>query len=183
MCFIDSMIQLRNERNMSQKLLGNMCGVTQAAISKYERKIDTIPTDIAYKVTEILKSPRLRKELIFEKRAEYYNVPTPNNVDDYIVTVLDVLIEEFKEAANAAEELKGLIRNKKSDKQIDEARWKEIIKCEIQLVDPLPALKLHHANMIETFDRFSLKELEKEQYKKLVEKDLYKEKRPFQTAI
>ncbi len=56
--------ELRKERNLSQKMVGEDVGIAQQTLSRYEKNINTVPVDILIKL------------------AKYYNVTT-----DYILGI------------------------------------------------------------------------------------------------
>lgn len=159
-CFIESVKAVRESRGLSQAALADRVGVTQAAISKYEKKGRPIPEDVAIRMTEVLKSPRLHAEYLYENRMEFFNSPLLNNVDDHLVLVLDVLVDELAEAREAAMENAKLLRNKKKDSDIDRHSWQKVIENEMQILDLYANIKLHLIRMDETFEKFSIKELE-----------------------
>lgn len=167
MCFVESVKAIRESRGLSQAALASSVGVTQAAISKYEKKGRPIPEDVAIKITEVLKSPRLYAEYLYENKLEFFNSPLLNNVDDHLVLVLDVLVDELTEAKEAAIENARLLRNKRKDADIDRHSWQKIIENEMQILDLYANIKLHLIRMDETFEKFSIKDLEQRHKGKL----------------
>jgi len=79
-------------------------------------------------------------------------MPFLNNVDDNEVVVLDAVIEEAQELIVNAMALKKIIRNKKSRDDFTLSEWECLVKCEEQIADLFPALKLHFVVMAEKFE-------------------------------
>lgn len=167
MCFAESMREIRESRGLSQLALADMVGVTQGAISKYEMCERPVPEDVALKMTQVLKSPRLYAEYLYEHKCEFFNSPLLNNVDDHLILGLDVLVEELTEAKAAAVENAKLLRNKKKDADIDRRSWQKIIENEMQILDLYATLKLHLVRMEETFESFSIRQMEERHRGKL----------------
>ncbi|MDF2545798.1 MAG: hypothetical protein K0R93_696 [Anaerosolibacter sp.] len=166
MCFVELIRTTRIQNGLSQVEIASQVGVTQAAWSKYESKERRIPDDIAQKVAEIFHSPRLINEYLYEKRAEFFNVPILDNVDDNVIVVLDTVIEEAAELIKHSQQLKRLLKNKKSGDQIPKHDWEEIMKAEEQIADLIPAIKLNFVVMVEKFG-MDIKSLEDRLNRKL----------------
>jgi transcriptional regulator with XRE-family HTH domain len=166
MCFVEMVKETRTQYGFSQSAIAREVGVTQAAWSKYENKERSIPDDVAKRMAEIMKSPRLMNEYLYEKKAEFFNVPVLNNVDDNIIVVLDTVIEEATELIRNTQELKRTMKNKKSAEQITSLEWDVIMRAEEQIADLIPAIKLNFVVMVEKFG-MDIKSLEDRLNRKL----------------
>jgi len=161
MAFHNQYREGRKASPYSQKELGVLIGTTQSNISKYENGDRPIPDDLVIKTLKILKNPRLKIAYEVEKQSSIINIPLLNNVDENEVVILDVLIEEAEEAIASANELKRLIRNRKSREEFSLSEWDRFMEYEEQIADLFPALKLHFVVMAERFgldlDRLSMR--------------------------
>ena len=83
MCFAAALKEVRTSAGLSQQVFAGLVGVNQPYFSKLEKK-----------VARVLNSSRLHTEYVYEKKAECFNVPVLNNVDDHVIVVLGSLIEE-----------------------------------------------------------------------------------------
>lgn len=167
MCIAETLKAERERRGITQASLAARVGVTQGSISKYEMRERIIPDDVALAAAKALRSPRLYAEFVHERRSEYFNSPLLDNVDDHLILGLDVLAEELEEATAAAKHNAKLLRNKGGDGDMDRRSWELVMENEMQIVDLYAALKLHLVRMEETFERFSVRDLERRHYGKL----------------
>lgn len=152
MAFYELLKAARESSPFTQCELAMRVGVSQSNFSKYENGLRPIPDDIAIATIEALKNPRLKVEYSLDKKAELLNIPLLNNVDENVVTVIDALIEESEELLVNARALKKLVRNKKSSEDFTLSEWDVVMKCEEQIADVIPALKLHFITMAEKFN-------------------------------
>lgn len=151
MSFQEVLKATRDVSPYSQKEIGLMVGVGQSAWSKYENGTKPIPDDVAIKAMEILKNPRLKIAYESEKQSDLISMPFLNNVDENAVVILDAVIEEAEELIINARALKKIIRNKKCREDFTLSEWECLVKCEEQIADLIPALKLHFVVMAERF--------------------------------
>ncbi|KNF08529.1 putative transcription factor [Gottschalkia purinilytica] len=166
MCFATLVKEVREDLGLSQEDIALNIGVSQPMYSKYENCKAPIPDDIALEIAKKLKSPRLMAEYFFQNKSEFFNVPVLNNVDDNAIVVLDSLIEESTELIKYSQELKKILKNKKDRTELTVLDWETVMKCEEQIADIFPALKLHFIKMAEEFE-LDLSKLEKKIYQKL----------------
>lgn len=148
----EAMKAARERRDYSQQSLAVLIGSTQGNMSKYELGDRTIPDDIALSAIRVLRDPRLLVAYEHEKQSNLINMPLLNNVDENAVVILDVLVEEAEELIASAQALKKLLRNKKSREDFSQSEWQQLVKCEEQIADLSPAMKLHFVVMAEQFD-------------------------------
>ena len=152
MAFYELLKEARELSSFTQGSIASLVGVSQSNWSKYENGQRPIPDDVAIMAIDVLKNPRLKVEYSLDKRAGLLNIPLLNNVDENAVTVLDALIEESEELLINARALKRVIRNKKTNEDFSQSEWAIVMKCEEQIADVIPALKLHFITMAENFN-------------------------------
>ncbi len=70
--------ELRKERNLSQKMVGDELGIAQQTLSRYEKNINTVPVDVLIKL------------------AKYYSVTT-----DYILGISQIKNSFKKQSAKS----------------------------------------------------------------------------------
>lgn len=141
-----------NQSPYSQSDVAVRVGTTQSNISKYELGLSPIPDDIAKRLIDLYGSARLKVAYETEKQSSIINIPLLNNVDEHPLVVLDTLIQEARELIENALVLKNTIRNKKSRDDFTDSEWNVVVKCEEQIADLSPALKLHFVVMEEWFN-------------------------------
>lgn len=152
MPFIDLVKETRRAMNLTQRDIALNVGVSQGVWSRYESRDLPIPSDIANRLTQVLKSPRIKEVYSYQEKGALFNVPLLNNVDDNSIVVIDSLIKEARELIEHCEELKGLLRNKTCKEDLSDSDWERVMSCEEQVADIFPALKLHFIKMVEDFD-------------------------------
>lgn len=160
MPFINLVKETRQAMNLTQNDVALKIGVSQGAWSRYESRELPVPSDVANKLTTVLKSPRIKAEYAYQEKGALFNVPLLNNVDDNPVVVVDSLMKEARELIDHCEELKKLLRNKRCRENLTDIEWGRVLCCEEQIADMFPALKLHFIKMVEVFD-LDLERLEK----------------------
>lgn len=170
MNFAHMLKKVRTESQMTQKGLALEVGVDQSRISAYENG-EEIPNDVALNIISVLNSPRLSLAFSIERRSEVVNIPTPDNVNDDVVNVLDVVMEEAEEVLVAGKLLKKIIRNKKCRADFTDQEMDQVLELEEQIADLIPCIRLHFVRMAEAFD-LDIKRLEQRMYLKFKRKHL-----------
>lgn len=173
MPFVDLVKETRQAMNLTQGDVALRIGVSQGAWSRYESRELPIPVDVTNRLTIMLKNPRIKAEYAYYHKGALFNVPVLNNVDDNPIVVIDSLMKEARELIEHCEELKKLLRNKRSRKDLSNSDWERVLCCEEQIADMFPALKLHFIKMVEVFD-LDLERLEKTIHVKLKTKKYIK---------
>lgn len=170
MNFAHMLKKVRVENNVTQKYLALEVGVDQSRISAYENG-EEIPNDVALNIIKVLNSPRLSLAYSGLRKSEVVNVPMPNNVNDDVVNVLDVVMEEAEEVLEAGKLLKKIIRNKKCREDFTDLEMERVLELEEQIADLIPCIKMHFVRMAEAFD-LDIRRLEKRMYSKMKRKNL-----------
>lgn len=174
MKFYERMKQLRISKGLSQSEIACLIGISQSNYSKYERGEVIIPHDISENVMTVLKEPRLKYEYQVNNKLGILNLPLLDNIDENYITVIDCLIEELHEAADSAEVIKKLLRNKKSKDEIGELDFELMCSHQLQIADVYMALNINFIKVAEQFG-LDLVLMEKELVMKYRQKKYYTE--------
>jgi transcriptional regulator with XRE-family HTH domain len=166
MCVIEEIKETRKNLNLTQEEFANKIGISRNSYIWYENKKRPIPDDIVIAIANHFDKPKILAEHLYEKGTEFFNTPILNNVDTYPSVVIDALIEESKEALNALEDIKRLIRNKI---ELTEQDIKVLLELEEQVGDLYTALKMHFITMQERYN-VKIKDIEKRCNNKLKSK-------------
>jgi transcriptional regulator with XRE-family HTH domain len=170
MSFAHILKEIRKTKNMTQRSLALEVGIDQSRISAYEAG-EEIPNDIALNIIKVLNSPRLSLAFSDLRKSEVINIPTPTNINDDVVNVLDVVIEEAEELIVAGAALKRIIRNKKCEGDFTDIEMDEVLKLEEQIADLIPCLRIHFIRMAECFN-LDISRLESRMFYKFKSKNL-----------
>mgnify|MGYP006307186975 CR=1 FL=1 len=141
MCLADDFKQLRKRNGMSQQEFGAIFGYRKSTISDIERKKKEVPEFMVSKAVQEFNDLSLALEKCQECKNNQF-IPAKVDVDSSPAEVLDILIEEFEEAKQAAKKAKRDLKlyNRKSRKSLNKTEFLKLVDCTEQIYDPMTGI-------------------------------------------
>lgn len=146
--------------NLTQSELAKAANCSQVMISNYLAGINPMPLEAKIAVTKYINTFRTNRALSNELKLGILNIELLDNVDTNAIVILDSIIEESEEVIKASSILKKILKNKKSDDDLDNTDSKKMLGEVMQLSDLYFALDTFLAKMSEDFG-ISLMQLER----------------------
>lgn len=167
MCFTSAFQEELAKSNISQKEVAKRASISPSLISKIKNG-HGINYDNVRSISEALGAPHLIAEYISDEGLGFFNVPTLNNVDKHPIVVLESLEEEGSEMIKAASDMKKLLKNKRSQKDLTIEQREELFNQVIQVADLYAGINI--LLLIMRDFGIEIKDVEKAIHDKVIEK-------------